>query len=113
VLQKVLIFSPLLLSIHSHLVSIIDELLKMEDCVGEFMTTSANSTWVLGSCLHALAGSRTSTWKHNVDLRRWAKSILEKWSWSESVMTSFVKFVNKMYVCTLVTLCFKLAQIHF
>ncbi|KAH7909651.1 armadillo-type protein [Hygrophoropsis aurantiaca] len=72
------------------IIQIVDGLLDSPDPEGDWTSTHANAAWIIGACIHALAENDPESWGGQVDLNKWAKKIMESWSWSELVLQSFV-----------------------
>jgi U3 small nucleolar RNA-associated protein 20 len=93
-LRDILALSDFLPSISSLLVRIVETTLECPDAMEDFRATYANSAWVLGACMQALAKSSHTTQLDMVDLASWTKKSVVKWGWSENVLAGLVAVLH-------------------
>lgn len=53
-----------------------------------------NSAWVLRTCMHALAGSKNVSWRQQVDLAGWTRTVVQRWSWSQCALSGLLSLVQ-------------------
>jgi len=104
-LTDVLSLAPFIPSLHVHLIKIISRTLQTSQSQAEvemeYTGTHANITWVLGSCIHALAKTMTTGNPAQVkeickefELAAWVEKVVRKWAWSGWVLSGLVDVVK-------------------
>lgn len=104
-LTDVLSLAPFIPSLHTHLIKIISRTLETSQSRAEvemeYTATHANVTWVLGSCLHALAKTMSTGSPAKVkeiceefELAGWVETVVGKWAWSGWVLSGLVGVVK-------------------
>ena len=105
-LNDILVLSPFIPSLHTHLIKIISYTLETSrtqvEIESEYEETHANSTWVLGSCLHGLAKMKKSPdvkeLGEKIGLAAWISKVVEKWAWSGWVLGGLAGVIKTWYV---------------
>lgn len=81
-------------AISVHLVKIINSTLETPEPKADYEETYANSAWILGSCMQALAKRASGEWEKEADLASWARTSIERWGWSDVVLGGVVALVR-------------------
>jgi U3 small nucleolar RNA-associated protein 20 len=81
----------------SLLVPIVQRLLQSDDPRSDFWESFANSACVISSCMQALAKRIPEEWEGEVDLVEWSRTCIEKWGWSDNVISGLVELLRARY----------------
>lgn len=96
-LQHILTMSGNMPSISKLLIKLINTTLDIPDDVQkDYRASPANKTWVLASCMKALAEQDTKTWV-GIDLHAWTQAVISRWYWSEHVLGALVSLIEARY----------------
>ncbi|KAG8220545.1 armadillo-type protein [Butyriboletus roseoflavus] len=76
------------------LVGMIQRMLDAPDPEASWNASHVNAAWVLRTCMHALAGSKNISWRQQVDLAEWTRTVVQRWSWSQCALTGLVGLVQ-------------------
>ncbi|KAI0753565.1 hypothetical protein C8Q80DRAFT_1342693 [Daedaleopsis nitida] len=93
-LQHVIELSKLLPALTEILVKIVDQTLDVDDTRGEYETTYANSSWVIGACADCISQRPNSEWADVVDLQKWITTVVKKWGWSGRAVQGLASLVQ-------------------
>lgn len=72
------------------LVGIVQRMLDAPDPEDSWNASHVNAAWVLRACMHALAVSKNDSWRKQVDMARWTRTVVQRWSWSQCVLSGLV-----------------------
>lgn len=96
-----------------HLAKIIEVMLRTSEPKADYEETYANSAWILGSCMQALAKRPLGEWEERIDLETWLRTAVEKWGWSDVVLGGVVDLVRARWVaCCFFLLIYVVTLIH-
>ena len=76
------------------LVGITQRMLDASDPEASWNASHVNAAWVLWTCMHTLAGSKNSSWRQQVDMAGWTRTVVQRWSWSQCVLTGLASLVQ-------------------
>lgn len=103
-LSDLLALADLIPTISEHLIKIITStLLETPEPKADYEVTYANSAWILGSCMQALAKRPSGEWEKQVDLVSWARTLIQRWGWSDLVLGGLVALVHARWVACIYT----------
>lgn len=76
------------------LVGMVQRMLDVPDPEASWNASYVNAAWVLRTCMHALSGSTNVSWRQQVDLAGWTRTVVQRWSWSQSALIGLVGLVQ-------------------
>jgi hypothetical protein len=77
---------------------IINNVLDEADPETSYKNDPVNPSWVLGSCLKALATCPHDGWAQHANMILWTEKVLERWIWSEIVLDGLAEVLRRRYV---------------
>src|ERR1700759_1321206 len=81
-------------------------LLETPEPKSDYEETFANSAWILGSCMQALAKRASAEWEKQIDMESWARTSIERWGWSDVVLGGVEVLVRARWVYLHLYLCY-------
>ena len=76
------------------LIGIVQRMLDAPDPEASWSASHANAGWVLWACMHTLMGSKNASWRQQVDLAGWTRTVVQRWSWSQRALTGLASLVQ-------------------
>ncbi|KAG9309435.1 hypothetical protein JVU11DRAFT_10689 [Chiua virens] len=68
------------------LVGIVQRMLDAPNPEESWNASHANTAWALWTCMHSLGNSQNASWRQQVDLVEWTRTVVRRWSWSHCVL---------------------------
>lgn len=93
-LRNFLSLSPYVDRMPALLVGIVQRMLDAPDPEASWYASHGNAAWVLSICMHALAGSKNASWRQQVDLVAWTRTVARRWSWSQCALSGLADVVH-------------------
>lgn len=89
-LRNILSLSVYVQKMPELLVGIVQRMLDAPDPEASWNASHVNAAWVLWTCMHTLAASQNDSWRQQVDLARWTRTVVQRWSWSQCALNGLV-----------------------
>ena len=93
-LRNILSLSVYVEKMPALLVGIVQRMLDAPDAEASWNASHVNAAWVLRTCMLALAESKNGSWRQQVDLAGWTRTVVQRWSWSQCALTGVAVLVQ-------------------